>query len=69
MPAPYSAPEQRLLLSPESCSPHYPKELGVPLDFEGVSPQASTLRNGRIAAPAGQVIRVRLKRVSGALPG
>ena len=65
----YSAPEQRLLLSPESCSPHYPKELGVPLDFEGVSPQASTLRNGRIAAPAGQVIRVRLKRVSGALPG
>ena len=61
----YSAPEQRLLLSPESCSPHYPKELGVPLDFEGVSPQANTLRNGRIAAPAGQVIRVRLKRVSG----
>lgn len=52
-------------LSPEGCSPHYPRELGVPLDFEGVNPQAKMLRNGRIQAPTGEVIRVKLKRVSG----
>ena len=61
----YSAGEQRLQLSPEGCSPHYPKELGVPLDFDGVNPQADTLKNGRIEAPTGEVIRVNLKRVSG----
>jgi hypothetical protein len=61
----YSAGEQRLRLSPEGCSPHYPKELGVPLDFDGVNPRANTLKNGRIEAPTGQVIHVRLKRVSG----
>jgi serine/threonine-protein kinase len=60
----YSAGRQRLQLSPESCSPHYPRELGVPLDFEGVRPQAGTLRNGRIEAPSGESIRVRLKRVT-----
>jgi serine/threonine-protein kinase len=37
----YSAGEQRLQLSPEACSPHYPKELGVPLDFDGVNPRAN----------------------------
>jgi hypothetical protein len=62
----YSADEQRLQLSPEGCSPHYPKELGVPLDFDGVNPRANTLKDGRIEAPTGQVIRVKLKRVSGA---
>jgi hypothetical protein len=62
----YSAGEQRLQLSPEGCSPHYPKELGVPLDFVGVNPQANTLKDGRIEAPTGEVIRVKLKRVSGA---
>jgi eukaryotic-like serine/threonine-protein kinase len=61
----YSAGEQRLQLSPEGCSPHYPKELGVPLDFDGVNPQADALKNGRIEAPTGEVIRVNLKRVSG----
>ena len=61
----YSAGEQRLQLSPEGCSPHYPKELGVPLDFDGVNPQADTLKNGRIEAPTGEVIRVNLKRVIG----
>ncbi|HYL02492.1 MAG TPA: hypothetical protein VEU54_03665 [Steroidobacteraceae bacterium] len=61
----YSAGEQHLQLSPEGCSPHYPKELGVPLDFDGVNPQANTLGNGRIEAPTGEVIRVRLRRVSG----
>jgi hypothetical protein len=61
----FLAGEQRLQLSPESCSPHYPKELGVPLDFEGVNPQSNILKDGRIEAPAGQVIRVKLKRVSG----
>jgi hypothetical protein len=61
----YSAGEQRLQLSPEGCSPHYPKELGVPLDFDGVDPQADTLKNGRIEAPTGEVIRVNLKRVIG----
>ena len=61
----YSAGEQRLQLSPEGCSPHYPKELGVPLDFDGVNPQADTLKNGRIEAPTGEVIRVNLKRVTG----
>jgi serine/threonine protein kinase len=60
----YSAGEQRLQLSPEGCSPHHPKELGVPLDFDGVNPQANTLKNGRIEAPTGEVIRVKLKRVS-----
>ncbi|MBV8145796.1 MAG: serine/threonine protein kinase [Gammaproteobacteria bacterium] len=58
--------EQRLQLSPEGCSPHYPKELGVPLDFNRVDPQANTLGEGRLEAPTGEVIRVRLKRVSGA---
>jgi len=62
----YSAGEQRLQLSPQSCSPHYPKELGVPLDFDRVNPRANTLKNGRIEAPTGEVIRVRLQRVSGA---
>ena len=62
----YSAGDQRLQLSPEGCSPHYPKELGVPLDFDGVSPRANTLKNGRIEAPTGEVIRVSLKRMSGA---
>jgi hypothetical protein len=62
----YSATDRRLQLSPEGCSTHYPKELGVPLDFDGVNPQAKTLKNGRIEAPTGQVIRVDLKRVSGA---
>jgi hypothetical protein len=62
----YSAGEQRLQLSPESCSPHYPKELGVPLDFAGVNPRANTLKDGRIEAPTGEVIRVKLKRVRGA---
>ena len=61
----YSAGAQRLQLSPEGCSPHYPKELGVPLDFDGVNPQADTLKNGRIEAPTGEVIRVNLKRVNG----
>jgi len=61
----YSAGEQRLQLSPEGCSPHYPKELGVPLDFDGVNPQANTLKDGRIEAPTGEVIRVNLQRVSG----
>jgi serine/threonine protein kinase len=61
----YSAGEQRLQLSPEGCSPHYPKELGVPLDFDGVNPRANTLKDGRIEAPSGEVIRVELKRVSG----
>jgi hypothetical protein len=60
----YSAGEQRLQLSPEGCSPHYPKELGVPLDFDGVNPQADTLKDGRVEAPTGEVIRVNLKRVS-----
>jgi serine/threonine protein kinase len=61
----YSAGEQRLQLSPEGCTPHYPKELGVPLDFSGVNPQANTLKDGRIEAPTGEVIVVKLKRVSG----
>ncbi|HYL70172.1 MAG TPA: hypothetical protein VEY89_02585, partial [Candidatus Dormibacteraeota bacterium] len=61
----WSAPTHRLQLSPESCSPHYPRELGVPLDFAGVNPRANILRDGRIEAPSGEVIKVRLKRVSG----
>jgi eukaryotic-like serine/threonine-protein kinase len=61
----YAAGERRLQLSPESCSAHYPKELGVPLDFDSVNPQANTLKNGRIEAPSGAVIRVKLQRVSG----
>ena len=35
------------------------------LRFDGVNPQANTLKNGRIEAPTGEVIRVKLKRVSG----
>jgi serine/threonine-protein kinase len=62
----YATGAQRLQLSPEGCSPHYPKELGVPVDFDGVNPWTDTLKNGRIEAPSGEVIRVRLKRVSGA---
>jgi len=61
----YSAGARRLQLSPEGCSPHYPKELGVPLDFDGVSPRATTLKDGRIEAPTGEVISVKLNRVSG----
>ena len=61
----YSAGAQRLQLSPESCSPHYPKELAVPLDFDRVNPRANTLNDGRVEAPTGDVIRVKLKRVSG----
>jgi hypothetical protein len=61
----YSGGAQRLQLRPEGCSPHYPKELGVPLDFDGVNPQANTLDDGRIEAPTGEVIRVKLKRVNG----
>jgi serine/threonine-protein kinase len=61
----YSAGQQRLQLSPEGCSPHYPKELGVPLDFDAVNPQANSLNNGRIEAPTGEMISVKLKRVSG----
>jgi hypothetical protein len=62
----YSAGQQRLQLSPEGCSPRYPRELGVPLDFDGVNPLANTLKDGRIEAPTGEVIRVKLQRVSGA---
>ena len=58
----YSAGRRRLQLSPESCTPHYPRELGVPLDFDRVNPEASTLKNGRIEAPTGEVITVRLER-------
>ena len=61
----YSAGQQRLQLSPEGCSPRYPRELGVPLDFDGVNPLANTLKDGRIEAPTGEVIRVKLQRVSG----
>jgi len=61
----YSAGEQRLQLSPEGCSARYPKELGVPLDFDGVNPWANTLTDGRIEAPTGEVIRVKLQRMSG----
>jgi predicted Ser/Thr protein kinase len=61
----YSAGARRLQLSPEGCSPRYPKELGVPFDFAGVSPWADTLRNGRVEAPTGDVIRVSLRRISG----
>jgi eukaryotic-like serine/threonine-protein kinase len=61
----WSALARRLQLSPEGCSPHFPRELGVPLDFAGVNPQANTLEDGRIEAPTGALIRVRLKRVSG----
>ncbi|MGA3157252.1 MAG: serine/threonine-protein kinase [Steroidobacteraceae bacterium] len=62
----YIAGDHWLQLSPEGCSPHYPKVLGVPLDFNGVNPQADTLKNGRIEAPTGEIIRVTLKRISGA---
>jgi eukaryotic-like serine/threonine-protein kinase len=62
----YSAGRRWLQLSPEGCSPRHPKELGVPFDFAGVNPRANTLQDGRIEAPTGEVIRVKLKRVSGA---
>jgi serine/threonine protein kinase len=62
----YAADAQRLQLSPEACTPHYPKELAVPLDFRGVNPRADTLDEGRIEAPTGEVISVKLRRVSGA---
>jgi serine/threonine protein kinase len=62
----YSAGEQRLQLSPVGCSPHYPKELGVPLDFSAVTSRASTLKDGRLEAPTGQMVRVKLTRVGGA---
>jgi serine/threonine protein kinase len=61
----YSSGERRLQLSPEGCSPRYPKELGVPLDFVGVNPWANTLRDGRVEAPTGEAIKVTLKRVDG----
>jgi len=61
----YLAGERRLQLSPEGCGAHYPKELGVPLDFDRVNPQANTLKDGRIEAPTGEVIRVKLQRVNG----
>ena len=61
----YSAGERRLQLSPEGCGPRHPRELSVPLDFDGVNPRADTLRDGRIEAPTGEVIKVKLKRVSG----
>jgi hypothetical protein len=61
----FSSGKQRLQLSPEGCSPHYPKELGVPLDFDDVNPQSNMLKDGRIEAPTGELIRVKLKRVSG----
>jgi hypothetical protein len=38
--------------------------MGMPLDFGGVNPQAQTRRNGRIEAPTGEVIMVKLTRVS-----
>jgi len=62
----YAADAQRLQLSPEACTPHYPKELAVPLDFRGVNPRADVLDEGRIEAPTGEVIRVKLRRMSGA---
>jgi serine/threonine protein kinase len=62
----YLASEHRLQLSPEGCSPRYPKELGVPLDFDGVSPKAASLNDGRVEAPDGAVISVRLTRTTGA---
>jgi len=61
----YSADNKRLQLSPEACSAHYPRELSVPLDFDGVTPGASTLKDGRIEAPTGEVISVELSRVTG----
>jgi len=60
----YWAGERRLQLSPEGCSLHYPRELGVPVNFNGVNPRANILKNGRIDAPTGEVIRVRLKRTA-----
>ncbi len=61
----YLVTQHRLQLSPEGCSPHYPKELGVPLDFAAVNPGAVSLSGGRIEAPNGATISVRLTRVSG----
>jgi serine/threonine protein kinase len=61
----YAANARRLQLSPEGCGPRYPKELGVPLDFLGVNPSDDALRDGRVEAPTGEVIKVSLTRVSG----
>jgi hypothetical protein len=61
----YSVGAQRLQLSPEGCSPHHPKELGVPLDFVGVNPRTNTLKDGRVEAPSGEIIRVKLRRLPG----
>ena len=61
----YSVGAQRLQLSPEGCSPHHPKELGVPLDFVDVNPRTNTLKDGRVEAPTGEIIRVKLRRLPG----
>jgi hypothetical protein len=61
----YLVTQHRLQLSPEGCSPHYPRELGVPLDFDAVSPESGSLGQGRIEAPNGAMISVRLTRASG----
>jgi serine/threonine-protein kinase len=61
----YSVGAQRLQLSPEGCSPHHPKELGVPLDFVDVNPRTNTLKDGRVEAPSGEIIRVKLRRLPG----
>lgn len=61
----YSVGAQRLQLSPEGCSPHHPKELGVPLDFDGVNPRTNALKDGRVEAPTGEIIRVKLRRLPG----
>jgi serine/threonine protein kinase len=61
----YLASQHRLQLSPEGCSPRYPKELGVPLDFDGVDPRTGSLTDGRVEAPNGAAISVRLTRVTG----
>ena len=52
-------------LSPEGCSPRYPKELGVPLDFDGVDAGGASLTDGRVEAPNGAAISVRLTRLTG----
>jgi hypothetical protein len=62
----YLASEHRLQLSPEGCSPRYPKELGVPLDFDGVDAGSGSLTDGRVEAPNGAAIGVRLTRLTGA---
>lgn len=58
----YWSTDQRLQLRPESCSAHYPRELGVPLDFERVNPHANSLNEGRIETPTGELITVKLTR-------